>query len=494
MSLNIFIVLFAVVAFGSVIIIPKWQSRKVTNIKERIELENKLRATLAQMLGAAILLCGLFFTWEELKDTRNFSNETLRISEQGQITERFSQAIEHLGSDKLTVRLGGICALERIANDSSKDHWQVMEVLTAYVRENAPFKAKRKQFSQTNEVSGQKIEESGEPPALDIQTILTVLGRRKWQGREGEDQRLDLTNTDLRNINLEHANLSNANFRGANLMNASLSGSNLKKAELRFANLKKADLSKANLEGVDLFGANLNEAYLTDANLNNANLVSAYLIGAYLTGASLKKASLLKANLEKAVLASADMEYAKLMRANLKKATLTGANLEGANLSGANLEGANLSEANLEGSVLGQYLLLPKGLSQDFVKGFREATGDLGANLAKADMSSANLTGAHLRSANLKGANLEKASLAGADLVKANLKEAKNLSIDQLCQAATLFEAELDPELEKSIQEACPLVMREPKPDELKPHKAFEEIDKAFEEVDDAIERKWENH
>jgi hypothetical protein len=36
------------------------------------------------------------------------------------------------------VRLGGIYALERIARDSESDHWAVMEVLTAFVREQPP--------------------------------------------------------------------------------------------------------------------------------------------------------------------------------------------------------------------------------------------------------------------------------------------------------------------------------------------------------------------
>ncbi len=44
----------------------------------------------------------------------------------------------------LEVRLGGIYALERIARDSPKDHWTIMEVLTAYVRENSPPNPKRR--------------------------------------------------------------------------------------------------------------------------------------------------------------------------------------------------------------------------------------------------------------------------------------------------------------------------------------------------------------
>jgi hypothetical protein len=96
----------------------------VPEMKDRIDLESKSRQTLAQILGGAALLVGLYFT-----------SQTLRTTQEGQITDRFTKAIDQLGKDTLAVRLGGIHALERIAIDSEADHWAVMEVLTAFIRE-----------------------------------------------------------------------------------------------------------------------------------------------------------------------------------------------------------------------------------------------------------------------------------------------------------------------------------------------------------------------
>ena len=59
------------------------------------------------------------------------------LTEQGQVTDRYTKAIEQLGSDKLDVRVGGIYALERIARDSKTDHPTVMEVLAAFIREHS---------------------------------------------------------------------------------------------------------------------------------------------------------------------------------------------------------------------------------------------------------------------------------------------------------------------------------------------------------------------
>ncbi|MGH3104581.1 MAG: hypothetical protein ACRDN6_10865 [Gaiellaceae bacterium] len=100
---------------------------------ERLKAENDIRSTLVQALAGAILLAGLYFTARTLQ----VNTRTLEVNREGQITDRFTRAIDQLGQpgdDKLAVRLGGIYALERIARDSREDHGPVIEVLTAFVR------------------------------------------------------------------------------------------------------------------------------------------------------------------------------------------------------------------------------------------------------------------------------------------------------------------------------------------------------------------------
>jgi hypothetical protein len=85
-------------------------------------------------LGAGLLATGaLLFTAQNF----TLSRRTFELTEQGQVTDRYTKAIEQLGSDKLDVRIGGIYALERVARDSAKDHPTVMEVLTAFIREHS---------------------------------------------------------------------------------------------------------------------------------------------------------------------------------------------------------------------------------------------------------------------------------------------------------------------------------------------------------------------
>jgi hypothetical protein len=202
--------------------------------KDRIELKNKLRLTLAQILGGAFILGGLFFTWQSLS-----------VSKEGQITERFTRAINQLGDEELQIRLGGIYALERIAKDSKRDHWPIMEILTAYIRTRAPWPAETREKKE--------IQSDKKTTTPDILAILTVIRRRTHT--YPEEGILMLANTDLRGANLIGANLSGANLEGAYLTGADLRGARLNWARLNWARLNGTELDGANLRGADLSDA-----------------------------------------------------------------------------------------------------------------------------------------------------------------------------------------------------------------------------------------------
>jgi hypothetical protein len=245
------------------------------------------------------------------------ASRTYRLSQQGQLTERYTKAIEQLGSDKLDVRLGGIYALERIAVDSKRDHPTVVEVVSAFVREHG------QPPSQPSPIGGDANDEPTEPepmPTTDVQAAVTVLCRLPW--------RRDVSRGDLSGAHLEGIDL-----RGADLERMILDGAHLEWADLIDADLRAADLRGAHLEGAYLQGADLE--------------------GAILAGAYLERTQLLSTNLEGTILRHAYMEGANLGFTNLKGADLLRAHLRGANLCDAKLTGANLEEADLEGAELG---------------------------------------------------------------------------------------------------------------------------------------------
>ena len=294
-------------------------------------------------LGAGLLAAGaLLFT------ARNFT-----LSREGQVTDRYTKAVEQLGSDKLDVRIGGIYALERIARDSAKDHPTVMAVLTAFVREHSREQLAHREQRET-EKPWSREEEQNRVTRSDVQAALTVIGRR-------------VPNRDTRPIDLAGAILDGADLAGANL-----TGADLVYADLVGASLNGADLANADLTYADLSGAILDRASLVGAVLEHAKLAFA---GTLLTDV---KKSLLDSeglgsaavNLEDADLTDANLSNARLRGANLHRAILTRANLERADLRWADLTFVNLQEANLTGTELSNVKWLttvpiPEGWKRD---------------------------------------------------------------------------------------------------------------------------------
>ena len=387
--------------------------------EHQVAAEKDLRAnriqvitTIVQALGGIAVLIGIYFAWANLrttqeaqKDTQNTQEKTLNIANEGQITERFTKAIDQLGATdnqgqpRLELRLGGIYALEGIARESEEEHWPIMEVLTTYIRVHAPV---------------QKTPVDALGP--DIQAILTVIGRRELRYEQGKNEILDLSNTNLAKADLSNAHLSNAHLSGANLNHANLPYADLGGANLRYADLGGAHLRNADLGGVHLNVANLRNADLGGANLRNADLGDAHLSHADLDGAHLSGADLSNVDLNYALLGGADLNNAPLPYADLSNADLNYAHLDGANLRGASLSNANLLGAHLSGADL-NYAHLD------------------GAYLTGADLRNADLGGALLGGANLGGAHLSNADLSNADLSNADLTDALGLTQEQLKSA-----------------------------------------------------------
>jgi len=215
-------------------LIPMWQAAIVgLQGQAGLELENQLRKTLAQILAGAFVLAGLYLGWRRVV-----------VAQEGQFTERFTRAVDQVGSEKLEIRLGGIYALERLAKDSpDKDHWTIMEVLTAFVREQSSRSQVSGQPSNDLKVSSHKKNsrplEQDRP--TDIQAAITVLGRRTRYFQYGEDKRLDLFQANLRKMDF-----SQGHWEGVNFARAHLEG-----AILTEAHLEGAILTEARLEGGD---------------------------------------------------------------------------------------------------------------------------------------------------------------------------------------------------------------------------------------------------
>lgn len=224
------------------------------------------RTAVLQALAGMGILASIFYT-----------ASGLRLNRQGQLTERFSKAVEQLGSDKVDVRIGGIYALERVMRDSPADHGPIVEVLTAFVREHA----KDRGTIDPNEA---KLRDVAGPPApgllpvaADVQAAVTVIARRPDRPETG---RLDMRDADLRGVRARAARFAEAVMTDVKLDYADLGEADFTNARLRKASLSGAWLRAATFSGASLRYVNLSRAQLRDADLGTADLEHAILDGA----------------------------------------------------------------------------------------------------------------------------------------------------------------------------------------------------------------------
>lgn len=278
---------------------------------DRLNAVNNVRTTLLQTVGGAVVLFGAYATWRQLRVSQDGLDATREVN----ITDRFSRAVDQLGSDKLDVRIGGIYALWRIADHSDRDREAVVSIMAAYLRTHVPWPP------QESAVPAADVSINSVPPletrAADAQTALTCLGVL-YQERRPEW--LNVSLTDLRRADCDGLWLHGVNFDGACLEAASVYQVNLSKASLIDADLRHAELGTSLLHQVRCLQADLRGARLVKADLRSADF----------SGADLREANLRKARAQGAVFAGADLRSADLRGCDLTDTDLREARLEDA--------------------------------------------------------------------------------------------------------------------------------------------------------------------
>jgi hypothetical protein len=265
--------------------------------KDRAEEIGRTRTALLAVVAGLIATAGAIFTGLSYRLSR-LGHE---LDRQGQVTDRFTRAIDQLDQAKsVDVRLGGIYALERLARESPEDHGAIMEILSAYLREHAlgPSAGDEPVLEPAAANAADRAVTPGVASRLgaDVSAVLTVIGRRNAA-------------SDIRPLDLTSVWAPGAGLTGATL--------------------RRVLLNRACLQ----------EALLIEADLEEAQLVSADLRNAFLQGAKLHKARLTSANLRRA------LENADLSEANLRGSQLHSAWLQGTDLATADLRGAVANEA-----------------------------------------------------------------------------------------------------------------------------------------------------
>ena len=323
---------------------------------------------------------------------------------------RIARAEKRLGADlpngsgpagaaapDLDLRIAALTALDEISRmspalDAGRSHVRVMEILCAYIRENAPasdavpfpladweplrddateyetsahLAVRHVRFANRINSNARDWAASLNSPRADIALALSILGRRGPAQRAAEARcggEGDMATSwafdtpcpvppdpDAPTFDIAALDRFTSDVR---TWRAVMAGCRGYRPDLRDTNLQGADLSGVMLSGCRLDRARMEGATLTDARLQGAILRDARLDGAILHGVHLQGADLRRARLEGAVLRHAQMQGAVLRRARMEWANFKDARLEGADLFEARLDVASFFKAHMTGVIL----------------------------------------------------------------------------------------------------------------------------------------------
>lgn len=321
---------------------------------ERATVTTNARQGMLWAAGGVIAIISLVMTWLRHRMDRGRQD----LDKDGNRTERYMDAVKQLGDDSLTIRLGSIFALERLAQDSVRDQRAILDVLCSFVRESSPVPVP----------DGSARASVG----TDVAAAVTVFGRRSFL--TGQQIPFDLSRANLDQSNLSNANLAYANFNFSSLSEAQLTGATMNHATFLNANLTRANLSGATLKSANLIRINLTLAAALKADFSLADFSEANLNMAHLAHSRLQKASLTMARMVQVNLTGSDLSGATLNGADLTNAFMQGSNLANANLSDAILAGADLRDARLTEADLTGTSFIGADLTGTFLNGPRKTT------------------------------------------------------------------------------------------------------------------------
>lgn len=242
-----------------------------------------------------------------------------RLTEEGQRQERMKNAIEHLGNNSDSVRLGGAYELFHLAEDTGALRQTVLDILCAHIRQTTGEDEYREKHKSK--------------PAEEVQSLLTLLfvqNHRIFRGCQINLQDSWLNGADTRGAHLQNAVLTRAHLQGTIFMEAHLQSANFREAYLQGANLgmahmQAADFIEAHMQGAQIMEARLQGAQLFGAHMQGAQLFSARLQGARLHRVKFQEADLTHVHLEGADIMLAPDAFADRIRQRIdKEADLAG--------------------------------------------------------------------------------------------------------------------------------------------------------------------------
>jgi hypothetical protein len=209
------------------------------------------------------------------------------ISRENHFTALFSSSIEQLGTRPVPdsvaqapqlrnfsfdIRIAGIYGLERVARDSSRDHWPIMEILCRYVRQNHCAKKVEQIVDSANLIA--QLKSLPEPP-FDLEAAMMAIGRRSWRKVVLERELRNRLQREVRERRSAVSKLQSEEDESAfNEIDESFclnfDGSNLCKLKLWNCDFSHGLFRNCDMRGIVFWVCDLSDAKFSDSALSGA--------------------------------------------------------------------------------------------------------------------------------------------------------------------------------------------------------------------------------
>lgn len=215
----------------------------------------------AGIVGAAVLLYNARNTHRTLDNSTEALKHTqssLDLARQGQLTERFVNAVNQLGHDKEEVRSAALYSLRLLADDAPTHRVQCLLVIVSFIR------SRTRKGKVKTDFQG------------DVQTAIDVLG--SWGEASSEDRRLrkhDLSELSFSRYSFRLGFFPDCDFTSSTFHHCDFVQSELSGASFVDANCTACDFSFADLDHTDFSDANLSSSEFSNEDTQTNALISA---------------------------------------------------------------------------------------------------------------------------------------------------------------------------------------------------------------------------
>ena len=210
----------------------------------------ELLKIILSFIGGLGIMYGLYISLKRVKamekgvekqgEAIENQSKQIELTRKSQTDERFKNAVEHLGSDKEPIIIGGVAELHQIAKDNKEDYSEIIfNLLCSYIRTNS------------NENKNITI----------LQTIFDYLFIKQinnpYLSYKANLKKSNLLGIEMRNYKLKNADLSDCSF------------SNITETDFENANLQYSYFFLSRLNNVNFKNSNFYKTSFYDATIEN---------------------------------------------------------------------------------------------------------------------------------------------------------------------------------------------------------------------------------